>query len=265
MSKKITIHEIVNRKNKNKIVALTCYTAQFSKTLDKYADILLVGDSLGMIIYGHDDTLSVTERMMIDHGKAVAKNTKNALVVVDLPFNTYESNKEKAYKTAGNILASTGADAVKLEGGIELASTVEFLTKRGIPVMGHVGLMPQRVKMTGGFVLMGHNETQELKILNDARAIANAGVFSIVVEAVKEKLGKAISEELDIPTIGIGAGRYCDGQILVLDDVLGIFDKFTPKFVKKYGCLSKSIENAIKQYSADVRNKKFPSLKNVYK
>ena len=265
MGNRITVPDILNRKNKSKIVALTCYTSQFSKVADKYADILLVGDSLGMVIYGHDNTLSVTERMMIDHGKAVVKTTKKSLVVVDLPFNTYESNKEKAYQTAARIIAETGAQAVKLEGGCELADTVDFFTKRGIPVMGHVGLMPQRVNITGGFTTMGLTEQHKLKILNDAKSIANAGAFSIVLEALKESVGKNISENLDIPTIGIGAGRFCDGQIIVLDDVLGIYDNFTPKFVKKYGNLNKNAENALKQYSIDVKTKKFPTLKNVYK
>ena len=265
MKNRIKIPDILEKKNKNKIVALTCYTSQFSKILDKYADILLVGDSLGMVVYGHDDTLSVTIRMMIDHGKAVVKTTKSSLVIVDLPFNTYESNKEKAYEVAARILSETGANAIKLEGGVELASTIEFLTKRGIPVMGHVGLMPQRLKMIGSFRSMGHTKNQEVKILNDAIAVSNSGAFSIVIEAVKEGLGKNISEKLKIPTIGIGAGRFCDGQIMVLDDLLGIFDNFTPKFVKKYGKIGQAAEEAVKQYSMDVKNKKFPSLKNVYK
>ena len=265
MIKRTTIPDILDKKNNSKVVALTCYTAQFSEILDNHVDILLVGDSLGMTIYGFDNTLSVTVRMMIDHGKAVAKTTKKALVVVDLPFGTYENSKEKAYDVAAKILSETEASAIKLEGGVELSSTIEYLTKRGIPVMGHIGLMPQRFKMIGTFASKGHTHQQGLEILNDARAIANSGAFSIVLEAVVEKLGKEISKEIAVPIIGIGAGRYCDGQILVLDDILGIFDRFNPKFVKKYGNLNKNAEDAIKKFARDVRNSKFPELKNVYK
>ncbi len=263
--KRNTVPDIFLKKNKSKIVALTCYTSQIAKIADKYVDIILVGDSMGMVVYGHKNTLSVTKQMIIEHGKAVVNNTRKALIVVDLPFGTYESYKEKAFEVSSEILSATGASAVKLEGGVEMTETISYLVDRGIPVMGHIGLMPQRINVKGSFCSQGRSVKEKKKILNDAKILAKAGAFSIVIEAVKESLGKIITKNIAVPTIGIGAGKYCDGQILVTDDMLGLFNDFTPKFVKKYANLYYDIDNAIKNYHHEVINEKFPSTKNIYK
>ena len=265
MNKRFIISDILSKKGKKKIVALTCYSAQFSSIFDSFTDILLVGDSLGMVIYGHHNTHNVTTRMMIDHGKAVVETTKNSLIVIDLPFGTYEKSKEKAFSTAVKIIKKTGANAVKLEGGEELFETIKFLVNRGIPVMGHIGLLPQRISSLGKFGVVGKSTASQRKILNDAKVLQKAGVFALVIEAVKENLGRKITNTLSIPTIGIGAGRYCDGQILVSDDVLGLFKKFTPKFVKKYINLHDKVDEAIKKYALDVVTGKFPDNETIYK
>ena len=261
---RLTVPEIFLKKNKSKIVSLVCYTAQIARIVDKYADIILVGDSMGMVLYGKKNTLSVTKEMMIAHGRAVVENTKSALVVIDLPFGTYESSKKKAFSVAAEILSKTGANAIKLEGGRELSDTINYLVERGIPVMGHVGLMPQRINIKGKFISQGKSAKEVKKIIADAKSVESAGAFSMVVEAVKESLGKKITKTVDIPTIGIGAGKYCDGQILVTDDMLGLFDTFTPKFVKKYANLYQDIDKAIEKYRDEVLNGKFPAAKNSY-
>lgn len=265
MNKRIIISDILLKKGKSKIVAMTCYTAQFSNLFDKYTDLLLVGDSLGMVVYGLENTLNVTVRMMVDHGKAVVNTTKNSLIVVDLPFGSYENSKEKAFVTAAKIISKTGASAIKIEGGSEFSETVKFLVDRGIPVMGHIGLLPQRVKTVGKFSVAGKSSMDEKRILKDAKCLEKAGAFAIVVEAVKESLGKRITKSISIPTVGIGAGRFCDGQILVADDMLGLFNNFTPKFVKKYANLNKEIDKAVKKYSEDVTLGKFPDKDTIYK
>ena len=262
---RLTVPDIVLKKNKSKIVSLTCYHAQISKIVDEYADIILVGDSMGMTLYGQKNTLSVTKEMLIEHGKAVVNNTKKALIVVDMPFGSYESSKEIAFQNSAEILAKTGASAIKMEGGAEMCETIEFLVERGIPIMGHVGLMPQRINLKGKFLSLGKTASDSRKIIKDATSISASGVFAIVVEAVKESLGKKVTKSVPIPTIGIGAGKYCDGQILVIDDMLGLFKDFKPKFVKKYANLYKEINNAVKNYQQEVINEKFPSEKNVYK
>ena len=262
--KRLTVPEIFLKKNKSKIVSLVSYTAQIARIVDKYTDVILVGDSLGMVVYGKKNTLSVTKQLMIEHGKAVVNSTKRALVVIDLPFGTYENSKKRAFKIAAEILSKTGASAVKIEGGIELSKTINYLVKRGIPVMGHVGLMPQRINTKGKFLSQGHSAAEAKKIINDAKSITSAGVFSMVIEAVKESLGKKITNSVSVPTIGIGAGKHCDGQILVTDDMLGLYDNFTPKFVKKYANLYKNINEAIESYKNEVLNGKFPSSKNTY-
>ncbi len=264
MENRLTIPEICNKKNLSKIVMLTCYTAQMAKILDNHVDILLVGDSLGMTIYGHDNTLSVTTRMMIDHGKCVVNNSKRALVVVDMPFGTYEADKFKAFDTASKILSNTNATAIKLEGGLEIASTIDFLVTRGIPVMGHVGLMPQKINLVGKFKSVGKNKAEENKILNDAKAVSDAGAFSLILEAMKSELGKKITMSVKTPCIGIGAGKYCDGQVLVVDDLLGLYKNFTPRFVKKYSDLNDIINKSVEKYSKEVRNLKFPTSKHSY-
>lgn len=262
--KRFTVSDIFLKKNTSKIVSLSCYSSQISKIVDKYADIILVGDSLGMTLYGHKNTLSVTKEILIEHGKAVVNSTKKALIVIDLPFGSYEKSKEQAFETSSEIISKTGACAIKLEGGVEFSSTIKFLVERGIPIMGHIGLMPQRIKINGKYTVLGKSSIQKKKIIQDAKIISSAGVFSIVIEAVKESLGKLITKSVPVPTIGIGAGKYCDGQILVSDDMLGLFDNFTPKFVKKYADLYNEIDKAVKKYQKEVLNEQFPSKKNVY-
>ncbi len=259
-----TINDLNKKKSNSKIVTLTCYTAQLAKILDNYVDVLLVGDSLGMTIYGHDNTLSVTKRMMIDHGKCVVDNSKNALVVVDLPFGSYETDKIRAFDISAEIISQTKANAVKLEGGKEIASTVDFLVSRGIPVMGHIGLMPQKINLVGKFLSVGRNRKEEEKNLEDSQILSDAGAFAIVLEAMKSNLAKKITEKISALTIGIGAGKDCDGQVLVIDDILGLYKNFTPKFVKRYANLDQIINNSVEKFCKDVRNSKFPSKKYSY-
>ncbi len=264
MNNRKTVVDILKKKSNSKIVMLTCYTAQMAKILDDHVDVLLVGDSLGMTIYGHKNTLSVTKRMMIDHGKCVASNSKNALTVIDMPFGSYEGDKIKAFDIAAEIISKTNATAIKLEGGLEIAETIDFIVNRGIPVMSHIGLMPQKINLVGKFTSVGKNESENNKIITDAKAISDSGAFAVVLEAMKPALAKKITDLINIPTIGIGAGKHCDGQVLVIDDILGIYSSFTPKFVKKYCNLSEIINKSVKSYAKEVRTSKFPSKKYTY-
>lgn len=257
--KRITVPQILAKKNKEPIVSLTAYTASVAQIVDPHVDLILVGDSLGMVIYGFDTTLAVTVEMMIEHGKAVMRGSKNACVMVDLPFASYQENPQQAFRNAARILQETGAAAVKLEGGEEMAETVEFLVKRGIPVCGHVGLMPQAVQTMGGFKIVGKNAKQIEKVMRDSNAIANAGAFAIVLEGVVESVAKTITEQLSILTIGIGASPACDGQVLVCDDIFGVFQGFKPKFVKRYAQIGQTMEEAVKSYAMEVRSRTFPS------
>src|SRR5215469_8088411 len=240
------------------IVGLTAYTAPIARLLDPHVDFMLVGDSLGMVVYGFDSTLPVTVEMMIAHGRAVMRGSARALVVVDLPFGAYQESPEQAFRNAARIMAETGCAAVKLEGGEEMAETVGFLTRRGIPVMGHVGLMPQSVNAAGGFKVQGRGPEQADRVVADAAAIAAAGGFAIVVEGTLEPVARAITDKLAVPTIGIGASPACDGQILVTDDLLGVFTEFTPRFVKRYAELAPLIGAAAEAYAGDVRARRFP-------
>ena len=235
---KITINKILKKKNKTPIICLTAYSKTIAKIVDKYCDIILVGDSLGMVLYGMKTTKEVKIETMILHGKTVKNSTKKSLVVFDMPYKTY-TNKFIAYKNARKVIKLTKCDAIKLEGGKKIAQIIKYLTKRGIPVMGHVGLLPQT---STNFKARGKNFAQKNKIFEDAIAISNSGVFAIVIECVVENLAKKITKNVSVPTIGIGASMYCDGQILVTDDMLGLSD-FSPKFVKQYSNLSKVIEN----------------------
>jgi len=246
------------------IVGLTAYTAPVAGLLDPHVDFLLVGDSLGMVVYGFDSTLPVTVEMMTAHGAAVMRASSQALVVVDLPFGSYQAASEQAFRTAARIMAETGCTAVKLEGGVELAETVRFLTDRGIPVMGHVGLMPQSVNASGGFKVQGRGPQGSDRIAADAAAIAAAGAFALVIEGTMESVARAITEAVPIPTIGIGASPACDGQILVTDDVLGLFTQFKPRFVKRYAELAPLITQAAAQYAADVRDRRFPAPEHCF-
>jgi 3-methyl-2-oxobutanoate hydroxymethyltransferase len=246
------------------IVGLTAYTAPIAQLLDPHVDFLLVGDSLGMVVYGFDSTLPVTVEMMIAHGAAVMRSSTQALVVVDMPFGSYQESREQAFRTAARIMAETGCAAVKLEGGAEMADTVRFLTERGVPVMGHVGLMPQSVNAAGGFKVQGRGQRQAERVAADAAAIAEAGAFALVIEGTIEPVARAITESLSIPTIGIGASPMCDGQILVTDDVLGLFTRFKPRFVRRYADLAQLITKAAAEYAADVRARHFPGPEHCF-
>jgi 3-methyl-2-oxobutanoate hydroxymethyltransferase len=246
------------------IVGLTAYTAPIATLLDPYVDFLLVGDSVGMVVYGFDSTLQVTVEMMIAHGAAIVRGSSQALVVVDLPFGSYQESREQAFRTAARVLAETGCAAVKLEGGAEMAETVRFLTERGIPVMGHVGLMPQSVNAAGGFKVQGRDRQQADRVSADAAAIAEAGAFALVIEGTVEPVARAITEAVSIPTIGIGASPMCDGQILVTDDVLGLFTQFKPRFVKRYAELASLVSAAAAEYAADVRARRFPGPEHCF-
>lgn len=261
--KRVTVPAIKARKGNDPIVSLTAYSANAARIADPYCDFLLVGDSVGMVVHGFETTLPVTVDMMILHGQAVVRGSKHALVVVDMPFGSYEKSQEQAFSNASRILSETGCGAVKLEGGAEMAKTVRFLARRGIPVMGHVGLMPQSVNSFGGFKTQGLHQSGWPRIEGDASAIAEAGAFAIVLEGVVEPLAAKITRDLFIPTIGIGASNQCDGQILVMEDMLG-FGAFVPKFVRRYGNLEEQMAEAIKHYASDVKTRSFPAEKETY-
>ncbi|PWC40595.1 3-methyl-2-oxobutanoate hydroxymethyltransferase [Azospirillum sp. TSO22-1] len=262
--RRIGVPELRARKGGEPIVCLTAYTAPTARLLDPHVDLLLVGDSLGMVVYGFDSTLPVTLEMMIAHGAAVVRGSARACVVIDLPFGSYQESPQAAFRAAARVLAETGAQAVKLEGGAEMAETVAFLTTRGVPVMGHVGLMPQAVNTAGGYKAVGRDPAAFERIRADARAIAEAGAFSLVIEGTMEPLARAITEEVAIPTIGIGASPACDGQVLVTDDLLGLFAEFTPKFVRRYAQLGEQIDRAAAEYAADVKARRFPALEHCF-
>lgn len=259
-----TVKQISAMKGGTPIVCLTAYVTPMAVRLDKHCDLLLVGDSVGMVLYGMDSTLGVDLDMMIRHGRAVCKGAKKAMVVIDMPFGSYEESKEQAFRNAARVLSETGAGAVKLEGGVEMAETVEFLTRRGVPVFGHVGLMPQSVNSYGGYGAHGRKVDEWQPILDDAKAIEAAGAFAIVVEGVAEPLGRKVTEELSIPVIGIGASNQCDGQILVTEDMMGLFT-INPKFVKRFAEIGDNIETAIESYANEVRSRKFPAEEHTYK
>lgn len=246
-------------------VWLTAYTTPMARLLDAHCDVLLVGDSLGMVIYGMPSTLAVTLDMMIAHGSAVVRGSKHACVVIDLPFGSYQESPVHAFRNSARVLAETGAQAVKLEGGVEMAETIRFLTNRGIPVCGHVGLMPQSVNVAGGFRATGRTNDEAARVTADAEAVAAAGAFAVVVEGTLEPVAAAITAHIDIPTIGIGASAQCDGQVLVIDDLLGTFNDFTPRFVKRYAELGPEITRAAAAYATDVRNRAFPGPHHVFR
>ena len=244
-------------------MSLTSYHAHTARIVDTYCDVILVGDSLGMVMHGLETTIPVTLDMMILQGHAVMRGSTRALVVVDLPFGSYEASKQHAFASAARVLKETGCGAIKLEGGRRMAETIAFLVERGVPVMGHVGLTPQAINALGAFRAQGRDETDWAPIEADARAVADAGAFAVVLEAVAEPLARRITAQVAIPTIGIGASPACDGQILVLEDMLGLSPR-VPKFVKRFGDLGPSIEQAVKNYAAEVRARTFPGTENVY-
>lgn len=264
-ARRLTPAKITGMKGKQPVVCLTAYTTPIARLLDEHCDMLLVGDSLGMVLYGMETTVGVTLDMMIAHGAAVMRGVSHACVIVDLPFGSYQESKEQAFRSAVRILQQTGCDGVKLEGGAEMAETVAFLTTRGIPVCGHVGLMPQQVHAAGGYRSLGHSENEAAKIRQDAKAVGDAGAFAIVVEGTVEPLAREISASLPVPTIGIGASPACDGQILVSDDMLGLFSDFTPRFVKRYAELGILVEEAARNYAAEVRSRTFPAEEHTFK
>ncbi len=246
------------------LVCLTAYTAPMARLLDPHCDVLLVGDSVAMVIYGEQSTLQADLDMMIRHGRAVQAATQNALVVVDMPFGTYQESREIAFRNAARIMSETGAPSVKLEGGAEMAETVSYLSRRGVAVMGHIGLMPQSVHTMGGFKAQGRDDSGAAKILDDARAVCDAGAYAIVAEGVPETLGTEIARSVSCPVIGIGASAQCDGQILVAEDMLGLTHGKKPKFVKEYAALSAIAEEAVTAYAADVRARTFPQSAHMY-
>ncbi|AZV76446.1 3-methyl-2-oxobutanoate hydroxymethyltransferase [Parasedimentitalea marina] len=250
-------------KGKTPIVSLTAYTTPMARFMDAHCDFVLVGDSVGMVLHGLTSTLGVTMDMMIMHGQAVARGLQSALMVIDMPFGSYEETPQQAFRNAARLMAETGAGAVKLEGGVEMAETIRFLVARGIPVMAHIGLTPQSVNTLGGYKVQGRDEQAD-KVLADARAVADAGAFSVVLEKVPQKLADQITADVAIPTIGIGASAGCDGQILVVDDMLGFFTAFKAKFVKRYAQLGDDAEAAIAAYAAEVRAREFPAPEHVF-
>jgi len=260
----ITVPMIAARKGSTPIVCLTAYTTPMARLMDAHVDIMLVGDSLGMVLYGMETTLGVTVDMMVNHGRAVMRGAERACVVVDLPFGSYQESPAVAYRTAARILAETGCDAVKLEGGVEMAETIAYLTGRGVPVMGHVGLKPQSVRVMGGFAVQGKDEAAAQRVTEDAKAVAGAGAFALVIEGTWEPVARAITTAVPVPTIGIGASPACDGQVLVSDDILGLFGDFTPKFVKRYAELAPDMEEAIKAYADEVRARAFPGEEHCF-
>lgn len=261
--KRKTAPDLRARKNGEPIVMLTSYHAHTAALVDRHCDAILVGDSLGNVMHGFETTVPVTLDMMILQGRAVMRGSQAALVVVDMPFGSYEESKEQAFRSAVRIMKETLCGAVKLEGGARMAETVAFLSERGIPVMGHIGLTPQSINTLGSFRAQGREEENWAPIENDAKAIAEAGAFSIVVEAVAEPLARKITQSIAVPTIGIGASAACDGQVLVLEDMLGLSPR-APKFVRRYGNLGPMIEEAIAGYARDVKSRAFPGPEHVY-
>ena len=266
--KRMTAPAILSRKVDGKteqpIVMLTAYTMRMAQLLDPHCDMLLVGDSLGQVIYGLPSTIPVTMEMMCAHGAAVVRGSWHALVAVDMPFGSYEAGPEQAFASAARVMKETGCAAVKLEGGAAMAPTVRFLTERGIPVIGHVGLTPQAVNTLGGYAARGKSDAEAKKIVGDAGAVAEAGAFCVVVEGVMESIANELTKKIAVPTIGIGASASCDGQVLVTEDMLGLFER-TPRFVKRYDDLAARIGEAAAAYAGEVRARSFPTAEQTYR
>jgi len=261
--RRLTAPDIRRRKGGEPIVSLTSYHAHTARILDQHCDVILVGDSLGMVMHGLETTIPVTLDMMILQGRAVMRGSKRALVAVDMPFGSYEASKEQAFLSAARVMKETGCGAIKLEGGRRMAETIAFLVERGIPVMAHVGLTPQAINALGGFRAQGRDPADWEAFEEDARAVSDAGAFSVVLEAMAEPLAARITKQIPIPTIGIGASPACDGQILVLEDMLGLSPR-VPKFVKRFGDLGPAIEAAVAAYAVEVRSRSFPGPHHVY-
>lgn len=255
--------DIAARKGSAPLVVLTAYTTPVARLVDPHCDMALVGDSVGMVLHGMPSTLGVTMEMMILHGRAVVRGLSRAMPIIDMPFGSYEESPAQAYRNAARLLAETGAPAVKLEGGAHMHETIAFLSARGVPVMAHIGLTPQAVNTLGGYKVVGRDQEAD-KVMGDALAVQAAGAFAVVLEKVPVNLAAQITKTLTIPTIGIGAGVGCDGQVLVVDDMLGLFTDFRPKFVKRYAELGKQADAAIAAYAADVRARSFPSAEHGF-
>ena len=261
--KRVSAPQIAARKGGEPIVALTAYHAHTARIIDPFVDLLLVGDSLGMVMHGYETTVPVPLDLMIRHGQAVVRGSQRGLVAVDLPFGSYEESPQVAFRNAARVMKETGCGAVKIEGGTHMAETIRYLTDRGIPVIGHIGMTPQSVNMFGSFKAQGRRRSEWAKFEEDAKAVADAGAFAVVVEALAELLAARITRAIPIPTIGIGASAECDGQILVLEDLLGLSPR-VPKFVKEYAQIGDAIRDAVSAYADDVRTRQFPADENTY-
>lgn len=263
MTKKMTITSIKKSKGVTPLVVITAYDALFAKLMEPSSDMILVGDSLNMSFAGKSDTLSATLEQMIYHTNAVAMGAKNSFLICDMPFGTYV-NKEKALKNAIKVFQETPADAVKIEGGEEKADIIKFLCSNGIAVCGHIGLLPQAVRSEGGYKVKGKNEQERLQLIKDAKAVESAGAFCMVIEGVKAEVAREVAKSVEVPVIGIGAGKDVDGQVLVFSDMLGLFEEFTPKFVKKYMDGASLVKSALSSYSDEVKSKEFPQEIHTY-
>ncbi len=262
-TRRISIHDIMAMKGQTPIVSLTAYSAPIARILDAHIDLFIVGDSLGMVCYGMDTTLPVTLDMMIRHGKTVVDNSSRALVVVDMPFGSYQSSPQQAFDNAAQLIAQSGAQAIKLEGGMEMVETVSFLTSRAIPVMAHIGLKPQHVNSMGGYKYQGRDSAAQTHLMAEAKAFEGAGAFAILIEGTQEALSADITRALRIPTIGIGASPDCDGQVLVTDDMIGLMPT-TPRFVQRFGAIGDAIDKAAADYAAATRARSFPTLDHCF-
>jgi 3-methyl-2-oxobutanoate hydroxymethyltransferase len=263
-SKRTSVADIRARKGGEPVVCLTAYTAPMARSLDPHVDLLLVGDSLGMVLYGFESTLPVTLEMMIAHGAAVVRGSTQACVIIDMPFATYQESPQAAFRSCARVMAETGCTGVKLEGGVEMAETVRFLVARGIPVLGHIGLLPQSVNAAGGFRAVGRSAEEAAQIIADAKAIAAAGAFAMVIEGTLEPVARAATEAVPVPTIGIGASPACDGQVLVTEDLLGLTGDKVPRFVRRYGALGEEIGHAVAAFAHDVKARRFPGPEHCY-
>ncbi|MEQ9315683.1 MAG: 3-methyl-2-oxobutanoate hydroxymethyltransferase [Henriciella sp.] len=259
-----TVRDIAAAKGGQPLVCLTAYDAPMAEIMDPHCDVILVGDSVGMVVHGLPSTVGVTMEMMILHGQAVMRGSSQAFVVVDMPFGSYETNADQAFLNAARIMQQTGCQAVKIESGAYASHQIEHLVERGVPVMGHVGLRPQAINVVGGFKAQGRSDGERERVMEEAKAAESAGAFAIVIEGVAEDLAEEITKSVAIPTVGIGASASCDGQILVTQDMLGLFD-WTPKFVRRYGDVRAEIEKSIEAYAEDVRGRTFPGEAETYK
>lgn len=264
ITKRLTPRDIAAHKGGAPVVCITAHSAPMAGFMDPHVDLLLVGDSLGMMVYGMDTTVGVTLDMMIAHGKAVMRGSAKACVIVDLPFGSYQASPVDAFKAAARVMAETGCAGVKLEGGVAMAPTVSYLVERGIPVVGHIGLTPQSVNVLGGFRVQGRSKPEARALVEDAQALAAAGAFAIVIEGTVEPLAREITKSCSAVTIGIGASAGCDGQVIVAEDILGLYSAFMPKFAKRYALLGDEVSKAVSTYAADVRARRFPAPENTY-